>query len=477
MKKILIVLIVFFGISTSFSQTEEKQNTSNSSMLQLSKLSVTVGGDFLVTGSFPAFVSERVDELITQLHNQVLSRGIGSITDPIVVQQIEKKLNQFSLRNITLKHADGTEQKIDLLKFRLTGDFKDNPYLKNDDVIIFPPYNIKQNFFSVAGAVNSPGSFTFMKGDNLSDALLFARGINKSYDDVNGIVINRIIEDGRAIESDTVGISDNIPLKQGDRIVVLGKESGREARSVLVAGEVNSPGYIPITNDGTTLSEAIKSAGGFKESASLRRARIYTGNSVQLLLEREYGITLKDHPYVLDTKLNDALLKLEDAMMLRMSNITEVDSAYFYLENRMRVLNDGSSVDFSKLDDTSSAASKYIVHDGDIIIIPQKENSVYVYGQVSDPGHVPYVSGKDYKYYIEKAGGLGQYADTPIMVIKARSRHWIEAEKQGVKVENGDYIWVPRTQVHTFNYYVGLAGHYLSIVASVATIYLLLKSL
>ena len=477
MKKIIIPFIVLLFITSAYPQTDIKQSSSNSSMLQLSKISVTVGGDFLVTGSFPAFVSERVDELVTQLYNQVLERGIGNITDPIVVGQIEKRLKQFSLRNITIKHADGTQQIIDLLKFRLTGDFKDNPYLKNDDVIIFPPYNIKQNFFSVTGAVNNPGSFSYMEGDSLSDALLFARGINKSYDDVNGIVINRIIKDGSAIKSDTVGINDNLPLRQGDRIVVLGKESGREAHNVLVVGEVNSPGYVPITKDGTTLSEVIKSAGGFKESASLRRARIYSGNSVQLLLEKEYGITLKDHPYVLDTKLNDALLKLEDVMMLRMSNVNEQDSAYFYIENRMRVLNEGSAVDFRKLNDTSSAASKYIVHDGDILIIPQKENSVYVYGQVSDPGHVPYEQGKDYKYYIEKAGGLGQYADTPIMVIKSRSRQWLEADKPGVKVEDGDYVWVPRIPTHSFNWYVAAVGGYLGIVASAATIFLLLQKL
>lgn len=476
MKKILIAFTVIMFVSTAFSQTDVKQGNS-SLLLQAGKISVTVGGDFIVTGSFPAVVSERVDELITQLYNQVVQRGVGNINDPIVVAKIENKLKQFSLRNITVKHADGTEQKIDLLKFRLTGDFKDNPYLKNDDVIIFPPYNIKQNFFSVSGAVNNPGSFSYMEGDSLSDALLFARGLNMSYDGLGKVVINRVSDEGNKIISDTISTKNNVPLQRGDRIIVLGKESGRQAFNVLVVGEVNSPGYVPITSDGTTLYSVIKRAGGFKQSASLRRARIYSGKAVQLLLEKEYGITLKDHPYVLDTKLNNALLKLEDVMMLRMSNVTEQDSSYFYLENRMRVLTEGSAVDFRRLEDTSSSASKYIVHDGDIVIVPQKEKSVYVYGQVSDPGHVPYVPGKDYKYYLERAGGLGQYADSPVMIIKARSRQWIEADAPGVKVEDGDYIWVPRTATHSFNYYVGLTGRYLGIVASVATIYLLLKSL
>ena len=41
-------------------------------------------------------------------------------------------------RGLILKNANGEEIIIDLAKFRVNGDFINNPYLKNDDVIIFP---------------------------------------------------------------------------------------------------------------------------------------------------------------------------------------------------------------------------------------------------------------------------------------------------------------------------------------------------
>ena len=43
---------------------------------------------------------------------------------------------------------------------------------------------------------------------------------------------------------------------------------------VLVLGEVNQPGYIPITKNNTKLGEVIKSVKGFTSNASLKRSRI-----------------------------------------------------------------------------------------------------------------------------------------------------------------------------------------------------------
>jgi hypothetical protein len=63
------------------------------------------------------------------------------------------------------------------------------------------------------------------------------------------------------------------------------------------------------------------------------------------------------------------------------------------------------------------------------------------------------------------------------MVIKNLSREWLEAEENNIVLEEGDFIWVPRTSSHSFNYYVYSIGGYLGIVASAATIILLLIQL
>ena len=39
-------------------------------------------------------------------------------------------------------------------------------------------------------------------------------------------------------------------------------------------------------------------------------------------------------------------------------------------------------------------------------------NNVYVFGQVVTTGNVPYISGKDFEYYLQRAGGVTDAART-----------------------------------------------------------------
>ncbi len=477
MKKYFCLLLVFSLTVLIFPQTSTNIKSETQALLQASTISVTIGGDFIITGSFPAFVGERVDQFVTRMYNQAKETAYARITDPKVLMQIKEKIDKYPLRNIILKSASGKSEKIDLLRFRLSGNFKDDPYLKNDDVIIFPYVDLTRNFFTVYGAVNNPGKFQFVQGDRLSDALFFARGIDSAFENVTKVEINRLSNNGNTMTSDTLSINSNIPLHRGDNIVVLAKENNRKAYSVLVVGEVNSPGYIPITKDNTTIKDVMEKAGGFRKDASLRRSRILSGNSLSTILEKEYGIKLKENPNMLTPEISNALVKLENLLMYRMSNVNEEDTAYFFLENELRVLDSQASVNFSEIFNDTSMASKYIVKNGDVIIVPVKDNSIYVYGQVAHPGKVPFVKDADYKYYLRQAGGVGQYARKDVMIIKAVSREWVHADKENFKIEPGDYIFVPRHTALSFDYYVARIGSYLSIVASAATIILLLIKL
>jgi protein involved in polysaccharide export with SLBB domain len=135
---------------------------------------------------------------------------------------------------------------------------------------------------------------------------------------------------------------------------------------------------------------------------------------------------------------------------------------------------EGSTLDFTKLSDPNSEVSKYLVKDNDIVIIPSLDSSVYVFGQVHSPGHVTYLPGKDYQYYIEKAQGFGEFAErNDVMIIKGVTRTWIEADNN-IAIEEGDYIYIPRKTMRSFNSYVSIVGTYLGIVGSAATIILLL---
>jgi len=474
MKKIILVISFLFTLTLS-AQIDDKFGMN--SLLRAGAISVTIGGDFIVTGSFPALVTERVDQFITRVYNETKEKAISVTTDPVLLAKLKEQLEDFSLRELKLKRSSGEVLTIDLLKFRINGDFANNPYLKNDDVIIFSPNDPERNFFTVEGAVNSPGKFYYAEGDDLQDALELTRGINKAYEGVNLVHIYRLSYDGQKMDIVKADISSNISLQRSDRIVVVADETQKKEFSVLVVGEVNSPGKIPLTKNGTTLNDVIEMAGGLRETASLKRARLYSGNSAKLLLEKQFGIKIEEQPELIDAELNGKFLLFEDMLMYRMSNLTEQDTGYFFIENQLRILSEGSSFNLLNLKNPESELKNYIVHDGDILLIPKEKKTVFVFGQVSNPGHINLKEGSNYHYYIEKAGGLGEYSNDDIMIIKGDTRNWISAEDENVIIEEGDYIWVPKDPVRSFDFHISRLSNYLSIVGSIATIIILVIQL
>lgn len=472
MKKYSILLFILL-YAAAYAQFENNKNENYLAGVNL--ISVTLGGKFIITGTFPASTTERVDQFVTRMFNQGKEKLLATATNiSWLLPQIKKEIADYSFRNIKLKRVDGKEIILDLEKFHLNGDFVNNPYLKNDDVLIFPPTDLERNFFSVFGAVNNPGKFHFVDGDKLKDAVEFAGGINKAYENVTSADVNRLSYDGREQKVVSVSINSDYSLQRGDRIVVVADETMKKDFSILILGEVNSPGVIPITKDKTTLYEVISKAGGLTNEASLKHAKLYTGNSVYSIMEKQFISNVKEYPIRPEFDLNSNYVKLEQLMMLRMSNLVPEDTAYFGVENQLRVLMESSTIDFTKLSDSNSEVSKYLVKDNDIVIIPPKDSSVYVFGQVLSPGHVQYSPGKDYKYYIEKANGFGDFAEkNEVMIVKGVTRNWIEAENNKV-IEEGDYIYIPRKAMRSFNSYVSQVGTYLGIVGSAATIILLL---
>jgi protein involved in polysaccharide export with SLBB domain len=471
MKNLFLVWLIFAALIYSQSSTSEKN-----SLLNFSGISVTIGGSFPLTGSFPALMTERVDQFVTRIYNEAVSRSLSNAQDEQMLEKLKKDINQYSLRGIKLKRSTGEEIILDLEKFRLDGDFKNNPYLKNDDVLIFPPYDMDRNFFTINGAINRSGKYSFVEGDKLSDAIEMARGLNPAYENVKYAQIKRLSYDGLSQESIQVSITDNYNLKRGDQIIILADETQRKDFFVLVLGEVNQPGYIPITKNTSKLGEIMKSVKGFTNNASLRRSRIFRGNSITPLLERQYGIKIGDDLLNKNQELVDRIVNYEQTMMFRMSNLVEEDKYYFATENQYRVLNEGSAIDFSQVTDENSDIYNFILESGDVIVVPPYTKTVYIFGQVSSPGHVKYVENKDFLYYINQAGGLGEYAEDEIMIIKGDSRNWVTATTE-TKIDDGDFIFIPKKRIKSFQTIVNELGGYFGIVGSVATVLLLIVQL
>ena len=472
MKNKIVACLLFCIYIVSYPQNLNNKNLSDD-FLNMNTISITIGGSFPVNGTYPALLTERVDEFITRVYAGAVDLTLKVINDPDIYRKQKEELAGYALRGIKLKRVTGEEFLIDLQKFRLNGDFANNPYLKNDDVLIFPTFDIAHNFFSVYGAVNKPGTFFFVEGDKISDALELVSGINPAYENVDSVEISRLSYDGQAQTITNIAVDYDFQIQRGDRLRFLAPETQKRNFAVAIIGEVNMPGTIPITKNNTTLYEVIQLCGGFTPQASLKRARVYSKNSLAILLEKQYNISLSDQPDLEDPKFRNTILNLELALMYRMSNVITEDSNYFNLENQLRVLTEGSSLDFRKINDPASDIANYKVQSGDVIIIPPIQNSVYVFGQVLRPGHVTLIEGRDYQYYINEAGGLGELAEEgEIMVIKGGSRAWISPLREKVEIEEGDYIYVPKENLRSFRSYILEYSVYVSLLASIAAILL-----
>lgn len=481
-KNVISVLLLVVTTLHAQISMDDIRSGSSSSMLALQQISVTIGGEFIVNGTFVASTTERVDQFITRVYNTSNATMLTSIRDEASMLKFKEKYENYALRNIELIHVDGSKEILDLAKFRLTGDFQNNPYLKEGDVIIFPVLDLETNFISIDGAVNKPTKFQFVEGDDLQTALFFARGINKTYKDVEFATISRLTEKGQKEEVITLSLNSNEKLRSGDRITVKYKERNNYDYRVLVLGEVNQPGYVPISKNSTTLKEVIEKAGGFTKDASIKFAELlrnydsYTALRIESLKKAfdEQKLTMEELE-----KLND-FSKIEYLKMYRTADLVMGDTLFFGIDNQLRYLDGNSAIDFMNLSDENSFESNYKVKNEDVIIVPKQRNEVYVWGGVANIGS--YAFNKDYNIwdYIERAGGFTEiaYGSDEVYLIKGKSRNWINVDStEDFKIEPGDYIYIKKELPQDTQFYISRVAAYASIIGSIATVILLLNQI
>ena len=400
-----------------------------------------------------ALAKKQTDEWMNAM---TLTSG-GTKTTQLTSEETQKLSGQGSVRKIIVRHKDGSESTADIEKFIATRERKCNPLLRDGDVVIVPARNILRDFVGVYGAVNGEGAYEFVDGDSLTSMILIARGCSPLADSSH-VTISRTNGSGDMMQTISVdmkaiaaGTSPNVPLLRGDRIVVREKTELHRDYKVDLGGEVVFPGYYPITRDSSRLSEIIQRAGGFKETASLEASRIVRNskpseNAKADQLKRARGTTSQE------------------------------DSTYFRIENEIQMTGELVVVDFVSLFANNDKTKDVFLQDGDQIIIAPKVQTVYVFGQVVQPGHVPFVKNQNYKYYIEKAGGVADDGvKGNIRIIKANSKQWLSPSE--TTLEAGDYVWVPKEPYRPSSYYLQIYGQLFGIVGTLVTVAVLVVQL
>ncbi len=431
---------------------------------------VNVSGAGLSQDTYVASAVERVDKLVTEASRMhAISSAMPAQTKPTAgAEQTEKEsptsevrrdelkepANELSTRNILLKRRDGKSYRVDILLYYATGDGRYNPFLLDGDVVVIPRKDLERNFVSIYGAVNAPGQYEFVADDSLTRTVRIAQGTTELAD-LEDVIISRLSEDGDRTDEihlnlDAIlhGREPDFPIHRGDRISVKEKLDLRRDYKVFVSGEVKQPGYILITRQSTRLSKVIKDAGGFTEYASLPEA---------MILRPEENFP-------------EMTPSFTHARTMRSINPFSPDSLYYLLSVRSNYRT--VVADFPRVFTTHDSAQDITILDKDVIIIPSNRKTVYVDGQVVNPGHVPFVAGQKFEDYLKKAGGYSEEADEgEARVIKGKTLEW--AKPEDTIVESGDRIYVPRKPRREFTYYFNIFRDVFGIATGVATITLL----
>ncbi len=401
-------------------------------LLKLRKVKVVVGGAVETPGIYSVYANTRVSEVIAEA---------GGFLD------------EASRRNIILTRPDGSTVTVDVFRVETLGDRSRDPFVFGGDVVFVPTREDDINTVGIYGAVRSEGEYEYAPQDSLLDLIRLAHGLTLDVDLLQGELI-RFNSDNLTTRTIPIDLKlllagghpdENLPLMPDDRAFIRMIPKFHKKDQVIVRGEVYYPGTYHIEEDETKLSEVIARAGGFTPNASLAEAEmIRSYNVVDPEFERLKNIPVAD--------------------------MTESEYEYFRLRSRE---NPGRvACDFEKL--LVEGLKEYDVglKSGDVINIPPKSMVVNVTGSVVNPGLVPYEPGKDYRYYIGRAGGFSWKArKNSILIVKGQTGERMKPSKRR-KIDPGDIILVPEKPDR--NYWKFFRDTML-VLGNIATIYLVIQ--
>lgn len=321
------------------------------------------------------------------------------------------------IRNIIINSKDSLKQSIDLLSFLRIGDFKNNPFLREGDVVIIDRVD---KIVTINGQVKYPAFYEYKEGETVDQLISLAGGLlfNAKKDSIE---IIRFADDGKSQFSQYYSydeiVNNQIELKFWDQVIVRILPEYFVSQYVTIQGKVKYPGLYKIIKNKTTLSEIISEAGGFLEDASL----------VDATLNRVERDTTVDPEF-------------ERIKLIPRADMT--DDEYDYLKSKSRQRGGKVVVDFEKLFLENKTSEDVVLRRGDEIIIPEKKNYVTIIGQVVKPGNIIYNPAFSVEDYIQIAGGFSWRAiESDVRVIKVNTGEWIDADDVEV-LDPGDTIWV-----------------------------------
>ena len=410
----------------------------------------------LVQGKYLATPLTRASDLLRGILYDSLnvSRIFFETTEREKTDKESINPTRMSMRNIKLERKDGSIVNVDLYKYFMTNKDEYNPRLKEGDVLRMPYVSLTKSYISVEGAVQLGGVYEYAEGDDLETVIGLGRGFDNNAEQ-DSIIIYRPSKENSSFQVISLKYDENkdFKIEVYDRVFVKFISDVNRLATVLVLGEIQRPGYYPIIYKTTKLKDIIEMAGGLRPNASLPLSILFRK------WDAEY--TAKDSMEIfINQRANDLI-------------VSEMDKKNFDIDMKSR--RNRVVVDFEKLLVNNDESQNITLEDKDVVYLNDNKNIVYVFGQVNNEGYVPYEEGKNYEYYVKKAGGYSLAADEgKTRVIRFNSRGWYEAEN--VEPSSGDFVYVPKKDKKEFKDIITVVSQIASVIIGVLTTYILIRN-
>ncbi|RJY18238.1 sugar transporter [Parashewanella spongiae] len=296
----------------------------------------------------------------------------------------------------------------------------------------------------INGNVRFPGYYPYAKSSRIKQLISAAGGMEEgSYTRAAELTRQVILPDtgvkvlhsqlnlNGVMENDS---SQNIKLQSRDVLTVRTLPDWQETRWVTIKGEVHFPGTYSIQR-GESMKDVIERAGGLTEDAFPFGA-VFLRASVKEKEEREL------------VQLADELRREIAAKALTKDGATiGFQEAQLMLDQLQNVEVLGRlSIDLPSIV-TGQQSSDIVLEANDELLIPSRNQTVSVMGQVQYPSTHRFISGIEFDDYLAKAGGSRKRADEDrAYILRANGSvifpesNWLES---GTKMMPGDTIVVP----------------------------------
>ena len=334
-----------------------------------------------------------------------------------------------SLREINLLRDNIIIESLDVYDLLIEGQYNLKKRLRSGDVVFI---EARKNIVTIDGAINRPAKYEALDDQKLISIIEYANGINRNAD-LENISLERLVDGSLktiAVPNESYFIAINV--QDGDSINI------REYpyRQAKISGAVLKPGSYTMAA-GETISDLIERAGGYTENA-YQFGAIYLNEDAKKVNELSKDILYQEF--------------LDNIIAASQQNIGADLTPIVVLTEELNNTDSNGRVVINLLD--NSSIDLYKIKEGDELFVPERNNVVYVYGEISSEGAVMYSDNQDVEYFVEKSGGYKKFADNESVYIlhpngesqlyRSKRNIFERSPKNEIKIYPGSIIFVPR---------------------------------